>query len=338
MMLNSGFGGAERIFVDTCVALANHGEQVLAVIHPEFVAKEQLQHERILVLALKARGRRCLLGKFRLYQLLKEHQPDVIHLHLRKAVGLLGRIGRRLRIPVIASMHNYGNVQAYRHADRIIALTPGQVPHITANGYPKDKVAVIPNFTQMEPLETERSYQTPRRFLAFGRFVEKKGFKELIQAVALAKEKGSKIQLTLGGGGPLEPELKELVKSLNLEPQIHFCGWIDDVKEALDNHDIFVLPSLSEPFGIVLLEAMARRVPIISTLTEGPKDFLTHETALLCVPENISELTKSIIKINQLSAIELQLQSSLGSELYISKFSKYTVIPALIRQFNLLKA
>ena len=66
-----------------------------------------------------------------------------------------------------------------------------------------------------------------------------------------------------------------MVKEKGLESQFEFSGWVDDRKAFYTGIDIFCLPSLHEPFGIVLLEAFAHGAPIISTNSEGPKDIIT---------------------------------------------------------------
>ncbi len=333
-MLNSGFGGAERIFVDTCIGLANADQQVLAIIHPRFTAKDLLKHKNIKLFELSVWSRYGLISKLRLAWFLRKTSPDIIHVHLRKGMAVLGLLGAFLNINVVTTMHNYGKVKAFSRARRIIALTPSHEKHIVSFGYPRDNVDIIPNFSLIKPLLEPRAYKSPRRFLAFGRFVKKKGFSELINAIDLAKKNGTIIYLSLGGNGRLENELKKEVLQKGLQDQIKFIGWVDNVIQLLDEHDVFVLPSLSEPFGIVLLEAMARRLPIISTLTEGPKDFLNKNIACLCEPGNVKELAMCLCKLAKVDDSSLQNRANNGSLLFKQEFSSSSVIPKLIETYK----
>lgn len=164
-------------------------------------------------------------------------------------------------------------------------------------GIPDDRITVIPNFTRVPAVdEAGKPAHDPPRLLAYGRFVDKKGFADLIHALALLRDRGVAFELKLGGDGPLNASLRNLVRELGLENSIHFSGWLHDVVTALDDADLFVLPSRSEPFGIVVLEAMARGVPVVSTRTEGPAEILSDDTAILAAVNNPADLAAAIEK------------------------------------------
>jgi glycosyltransferase involved in cell wall biosynthesis len=117
--------------------------------------------------------------------------------------------------------------------------------------------------------------------------VAKKGFAELIAALALLRDRSANFRAVIGGDGEEGPALAAMVKRLGLEDHISFPGWISDKAAFYRSIDIFCLPSLHEPFGIVALEAMAAGLPIVSTATEGPREILGDDvTALLAPPSN----------------------------------------------------
>jgi glycosyltransferase involved in cell wall biosynthesis len=108
-----------------------------------------------------------------------------------------------------------------------------------------------------------------------GRMVKAKGFENAIKAMAILN-KSSKIKfiLKIAGDGEEKNNLNNLVKSLNLNDSVEFLGWVDNQRDFFNDIDIFVLSSLIETFGLVLLEAMKYGVPIISTNCDGPKEIL----------------------------------------------------------------
>tara|TARA_B100000780_G_scaffold53146_1_gene33049 strand:+ start:481 stop:1506 length:1026 start_codon:yes stop_codon:yes gene_type:complete len=106
------------------------------------------------------------------------------------------------------------------------------------------------------------------RVISGGRFVEKKGFKDIIEAARLLQKRQSKIQIKLYGSGPLESEFSQMIKSYQLN-NIVLPGWVPSLDEAFLESDVFCIPSLEEPFGLIIGEAMMYGLPIVSTKTDG---------------------------------------------------------------------
>ena len=86
--------------------------------------------------------------------------------------------------------------------------------------------------------------------------------------------------LAIGGQGRLEDELKELVKKLGLDDRVCFLGQVKDARRYFRAFDVFALTSVREPFGMVLLEAMAANVPIISSESGGAPEVVSEVGAL----------------------------------------------------------
>ncbi len=140
--------------------------------------------------------------------------------------------------------------------------------------------------------------------ITVSRLVEKNAVDDLISA--FAKLQTANYKLLILGSGPLEKSLKLQVTSLKLQDKVLFLGNIpnDEVPKYLAIADVFVRPSLSEGLGIVFLEAMATRVPIIGTPVGGITDFLEDgETGLFCEvknPKSIAEKIKILLENNEL--------------------------------------
>jgi glycosyltransferase involved in cell wall biosynthesis len=108
----------------------------------------------------------------------------------------------------------------------------------------------------------------------FGRFVKKKGFEDYIKAIALINNMGIKVKALIGGDGPEIVALQDLARENNLEDILSFTGWVKDKEAFFQQIDVFCLPSLEEPFGIVLLEAIQYSLPIVASKSEGPSEIL----------------------------------------------------------------
>ena len=124
-----------------------------------------------------------------------------------------------------------------------------------------------------EPSFTEHMPRTPFRLLFMGRFVRFKNISSLIDAVVLLPD----VRLTIVGAGPIEQELKQKVERAKLGHRISFRGSVvgDEKRKAFDDHDLLVLPSLTEISPNVALEARAACLPVL----------LTEETGLPPIPD-----------------------------------------------------
>ena len=150
----------------------------------------------------------------------------------------------------------------------------------------------------MEPVAIAKApRQTDGVVKTLGRFVHKKGFDVLLHAAAHAAAQGATFRLEIGGDGPERSSLKALAARLGIGDRVTFCGWIDDVAAFLADADLFVLPSRIEPFGIVILEAMACGVPIVATRVSGPLETLDEHTALLVPSDDPAALAEALMAV-----------------------------------------
>lgn len=126
-----------------------------------------------------------------------------------------------------------------------------------------------------------------------------KGQDILIKALSLCKEKNIRFKCTFVGDKydvKSWEYLHSLINKYELEKDIEFIGNSNEVPKLLAENDLFVLCSRKEGFGIVLLEAMASKLPIISSNIEGPSEIIRHKhNGLLYEKNNIKELSKIII-------------------------------------------
>ncbi|UCD71959.1 MAG: glycosyltransferase, partial [Syntrophobacterales bacterium] len=150
-----------------------------------------------------------------------------------------------------------------------------------------------------------------------GHLAPLKGFEELIEAVGWVVAQGFDVKLAVAGeaiysGSPrYKQRLISLVDSLGLNDTVFFLGFKEDIPELLASFDIFVLPSRSEGFGRVNLEAMAMGKPVISTKVGGiPEVVLDGITGILVPPGNSRDLGHAIMRLLN----DIQLRESFGKE------------------------
>lgn len=158
---------------------------------------------------------------------------------------------------------------------------------------PNKEVLVVPIGFPIPPEDSENAEGRPTlsetkkiQLISIGRMVKRKGFDVLLRALALLKDMENMPELSLVGDGPEINGLKELSSRLGLKDRVTFFGNIDDKEKfrLLDASTIYVLPSIHEGFGIVLLEAMCRGLAVIATDSGGQTDIIENEKNGILVP------------------------------------------------------
>jgi glycosyltransferase involved in cell wall biosynthesis len=131
--------------------------------------------------------------------------------------------------------------------------------------------------------------------VSVGRHTPEKGYRHLVDAAALIEHVSPDVHWILVGDGELRGELESRARRHGLGAQVHFTGWRNDVADVLALADVFVLPSESEGFGRVLVEAMAMGRPVVATAVGGVPEIVSGgDTGLLVEPANPIALADAI--------------------------------------------
>ncbi len=281
IMLARGFGGAERFFVDLSLALAARGHQVLALGDKRGVALKHLSGQaNIECIGIRCYGNWDLMARRALRRELKRFAPAVVQAHLARAAHLGGQAAHALTLPSLAKTHNLVDVKYYRSIDCLVPTTAAQAEHLRLHGVSAERQRQIPNFSALKPVASiDRRTTQPWLIKSAGRLVPKKGYAALISAFARLRSEGWDARLVIGGDGPEAARLRAQSAQLGVDNTVSFVGWIDNVAAFLTDAHVFALPSHDEPFGIVVLEAMACGVPIVTTPTAGPLEILDASSA-----------------------------------------------------------
>lgn len=296
LMFSRGNGGIEQAFIDYCEGLNARGHRITAIIQPGAKVTSTIASLGIDIINLRNWGEWDIWAARRLRQQLETLQPDVIIAGSNRAMSLSHRaVGGR--IPIIGVTHNYSTERLNR-ADAAFAITQDLSNHLIKQGVSEDRIFRIPNMVRCHELPRRRERNTPPVIGSMGRFVAKKGFDIYIHALKLLRERGYQFQAVLGGSGEEEANLKKLSVEAGLTNHLKFVGWVADKKAFFSSIDVFCLPSLHEPFGIVLLEAFMHGVPSVATDSEGPRDIVTpNYDALLAQKGSASALADALAKM-----------------------------------------
>ena len=299
-----------------------------AICHRKFIKRSLLEKVPNLQLeTLKAGGELDFITPLRIAKLIRDFGSQIVHTQLKRAAWHGGRGAHRAGVPVVSKLHNYVKLERYRYVHTLIGTTEDQRQHALKLNWPEDRVTVIPNFSRVVPVDAARVPQSrPLRLLTYGRYVHKKGFDVLLNAFKLLLESGVDAALSIGGSGPEKETLAALARDLGIADKVALGVWIEDVTAALDEADVFVLASRDEPFGIVMLEAMARGLPIVTTRTQGPSQVLTDETAYFADIDSVDTLFAGMQRVAE-NPSEAQSKAAAALELYRTTYFEDAVIP-----------
>lgn len=270
---------------------------------------------------------------YRLARLVHDLKIDVINLHYPLSnFFYFALISRFLGPPLVVSIHGadifprghrqvrypWGLLLLLFFAKRIVAPSRSLL-HDFATVFPKlaDRGEVIHNGLDISelagPSDWSVAADSARSVLCIAAHNEKKGIDVLLRAFARVLEKQPDLTLTLVGVGPLRTKHEELARDLGLDGNVVFQGWKSraEVGALLRRCDLFVLPSRSEPFGIVIIEAMACGKPVVASAVGGiPEIIQQGENGILVEPENPAALADAIIRVLEDEGLRTKIGSN----------------------------
>jgi glycosyltransferase involved in cell wall biosynthesis len=285
VMLSARLGGLEQSLVDYCEALLAERHPIEAIVHPRWPGRQALERLPLAALAdLRCWHERDPLAVHRLRGRLSASSPDVVLTIGRRAAVLTRRARQALApLPQVGVTPNY-SIAPLVGLDHVIATTEDLRRALLAAGQPAERITVVPNLVRVPAQVTETASSTPPVIGALGRLIERKGFADLLEAAALLAARGYRFELRLGGSGPEQAALETLARRLGLAAQVRFPGWVADQRAFFAGLDVFCVPSRQEPFGIVMLEAMAHARALVATAAAGPREIVSHGVDGLLVP------------------------------------------------------
>jgi rhamnosyl/mannosyltransferase len=311
-------GGMETVLKEMCESLSDQVEFQVVVANTRWSTEHE--NKRIPVTRVASAGKLFSCSLAPSYPLwARRFNPDLIHVHLPNPLAELSGLLANHDIPVVAQFHSdvvrqrnllkvYGPFldAFYRRANCIIVPTPRHIEISRFVSKYREKCRVVPFGVPLSRFELDEAgsqkSETLRdgmpSVLCVGRLVSYKGVEFLIRAL-----ENIKARLWIIGVGPLEESLKALAEERGLADRIKFLGQVSEADLIAYYHacDVFVLPSITnaEMFGVVQLEAMACRKPVISTdLPTGVSWVNQHgKTGYVVPPENVEELAKAIRRL-----------------------------------------
>jgi glycosyltransferase involved in cell wall biosynthesis len=314
------YGGAENQVVTLTPALNNDRYNIhICCLQSEGVLANGLRAKGIQVISLNMRIRYWPLAVYKLYNLIKQVKPQIIHSHMYDASLWGTLVGKLAGVPVILTTevgmtlkkhHFLLNRIINHYNDKMIAVSEEiRQYHIQNRVISPEKCITIPCAVDIERFN-KLKYQKKQKTLIGGtsfspligtvaRLVPAKRLDYLLKAARIVCDTAPQVRFLIIGDGPLRKELEELALHLGLlSKNVKFLGHCQDITNIFSELDLFVLSSDTEGIPVSMLEAMAASISIVATNVGGiPQIIKDGHNGFLVSPRDPEGLANAILSL-----------------------------------------
>lgn len=325
VITKSNWGGAQRYVYDLATSLDPQLFEVHVAVGGNGLLKEKLEQVGISTNTIETLGRdinikKELLSAKELFKLYRKIKPDIVHLNSSKAGGLGALVARLARVKLIIFTAHAWAFNEKRNllsrltigllhwmtvmlSHRTIAVSESVKEQISHMLFVKKKITVIhPGISPIDfknrdvsrlAIDSETDNHSKIWIGIIAELHPVKGIPYAIDALYLLKEKYPELMLYIIGEGSGRDLIKKQITKRKLEDKVKLVGFIDAANVYLKAFDVFMLPSLSEAFGYVLLEAGLAEIPVIATSVGGIPEVI-DDVGILVPPRNSRTLADAI--------------------------------------------
>ncbi len=336
-------GGIERVSASLANALSEYYEVYLTGIYqvekaPAFELAEKVRYNVLLDRPDRLRYMRREIKK-KLPAWLSENGIDTVLIQGNYPGWLISSTCAKKGVRLVFSDHEgfmnrpgrrdliFMRWYTSRKCDRTVVLTD-----YSRNGYmkkyrlPGKKIRTIYNWIEPEIAVSGGYDLSSKRIVSAGRIGPEKGFDLLVKAFAPVAEKHPDWHLDIYGDGDSRPMVEKLIAEFGIGENVHLLGTVDEMHRYYEKYAMYVLPSYAEGMPMVLLEAKANRLPIVSfDIRTGPREIVTEGVnGLLIEPYDTDAMADAMISL--IEDPDRRQSMSEHSQDDLERFSKETIL------------
>jgi glycosyltransferase involved in cell wall biosynthesis len=254
----------------------------------------------------------CFISRWIGFYLFKRYlkffgQPDIMHVHRYEAGLLACRIKKNYGIPFFVTEHSskflYNELNSienkiakkvFLESDKRIVVS-SHLKNVLENKF-NIQFLIIPNGVDCEFFNSSNNENKEKNkeytIFSAGNLTKNKNHSLLIHAFSRFNEFNSNSKLIIAGEGPEKAAIRNLILDLNLEDKVTLTGRLnrETIRTYYSKMDLFVLPSIKETFGVVIIEALSSGKPVVSTKCGGPEDIICEEFLGVLCDSNIDSM------------------------------------------------
>ena len=243
-------------------------------------------------------------------------KPDLIHVHILTRLGVIAWIQKKLhKTPYIITEHwsrylpgnDFGGFLrklftkiVVRNAETVTTVTENLAIAMKNHGLKNDNYVVLPNVVNLDMFHISKRNNNPCKIIHISCFEDKsKNISGLLESLNIIDDKGIDFKCKLIGEGMDLELMKEKAQNLQLINKVSFTGLLQgqELADALSSGDFLVLSSNYENMPVVILEALASGLPVVSTNVGGIKEMIDDTKGILVEPRNQEALAEAMIKM-----------------------------------------
>jgi len=306
-------GGGENHLADLANGLAHRGHDVFAALIPAsplFAELSSVPKQNIVELAM--RNSLNVASALKLARFVRQNQIEIIHAHVARDYPLAALAAQRAGARLVLTRHVLFSLSrihrlTLRRTSRVIAVSRAVAEGLQAQRiFEPEKIVCIHNGIDVDRFDREgKHHREPEtgdklRVGMVGHLAPIKGQEDFLRAAAIVCGARDGVEFIIAGedktrNGEHRRRLEFLIAELGVKQRVSLVGWIEDVAALLPTFDLFVSPARSEPFGLSIVEAMAARVPVVATMSEGAREIVEDDQTGRLVPiGDVAALAKAI--------------------------------------------
>ena len=238
-----------------------------------------------------------LQGFFSIIHLCIKNRIDILHSHHRFTSIIARFVSFFLGVPLVVTLHEFHDdwkiLARYWTGDITLVPSESLKKHLIGYyGIKPERIISIFNGIEQQPTNLEIPFDIKgeyrlsgvKRIGFVGRFSPEKGIRYLVESIPMVLAEHENVEFFFIGEGALEAEIRQLVMELEISPKTHFFGYRPNPDWFYTYLDLLVIPSLSESFGLVAVEAMRVKCPIIATNVGGSKEVVQDGVTGILIP------------------------------------------------------
>lgn len=355
---SGGFYGAEQIALQLSISLKNKNYDTLNIVidspgAQQFKDKAASKNQETIIIPA---NKNILAIKKNLRNIILDRKIDIVHSHGYKSNILCFLATINTSTKKIATCHawisdslklklyEFIDKKILRYFDYVVVVSQALFDDVSNSGLNNNRLALFkngvdfpPKDVSFDPFKVRQELNIPKHVkvvLRVGRLVQCKGNDCLLTSFKQLVKHQDAILVFVGDGDEKEKLIRQ-ARELDIEDKIVFTGYRNDIPELLYMANVFVISSYSEAMPIVLIEAMAAKIPIVTTAVgDIPNAVENGVSAWVIPPHNACELKKALVSaLGDNEAVTRK--TDLAYRHYLKYFSGEALVRSYIKSYDL---
>ncbi|MEZ7970949.1 MAG: glycosyltransferase [Cyclobacteriaceae bacterium] len=325
------WGGGEKFYLENAVGFKKKGYNVVVACDDHSILSQKIFLHHLPKLSVNNVKNLSFLNPYRIfkvYSLLKKNKIDTLIFSTSQDLKLGGIAAKLAGVNKIIYRRglahpikgNFLNKYLLKHVTTHIFAnseeTKRTIRENLRSQIPENKITVLYNGIKTTKVDTETQLEeikrsNPKEIILgnAGRLSKQKGQKLLLDLADVLKEKKISFKLYIAGTGELKKELEKEIKKRNLQEEVILIGFVKNIDAFMNSIDVFLLSSIWEGFGYVLVEAMMHSKPVVAfNITSNPEIVIHDKTGFLVDYPNMDAFARQTLNLIESS----QLRKKMG--------------------------